>query len=110
MEVKTRNMVSMIYSTTSNYDEAHRIASKVVESKLAACVNIIPSIRSVYRWQDNIEEDDESMLVIKTTDENVEPLIKKIEELHSYDVPDIVVLPVAGGLPAYLSYVKDETL
>lgn len=103
-------MVSIIYSTTGNYDEAHRIAQQVVKSKLAACVNIIPSMHSVYRWHDSIEEADESVLIIKTTDENVEQLIRKIEELHSYDVPDIVVLPITDGSLKYLSYIEDETL
>lgn len=102
-------MVAAIYSTTGNIEDAKKIARLLVEEKLVACVNILPKIESVYRWQGKIEEDSECVLIAKTTDKNVDKAIQKIQELHPYDVPDIVVLPIIKGLKKYLKYVEDET-
>ena len=102
-------MTSIIYSTTSNAEEAKKIAKSLVEEKLVACVNIIPNITSIYRWQGKIEEDSECVLIAKTTDKNVEKAINKIKDLHSYDVPDIISFPITKGLNEYLQYVEDET-
>jgi len=106
---KDEKMVVVIYSTTDDIENANKIAHSLVEEKLVACVNIIPKIESVYRWQGKIEEDSECVLIAKTTDKNVDKTIQKIKELHPYDLPDIVVLPIIGGLKEYLNYVKDET-
>jgi len=103
-------MISIIYSTTGNIEEARKIAKILVEEKLVACVNIIPKIESIYRWQGKIEEDDECVLLAKTTDKNVDKTIQRIKELHSYDVPDIVAIPITNGFKKYLDWVKDETL
>lgn len=103
-------MVSIIYSTTGSKEEAQKIAHILVKEKLVACVHIIPKIMSVYRWKDNIEESDETVLLVKTKEKNVEKTIQKIKDLHSYDVPEILVLPSVGGLKEYLEYVDDETL
>ncbi len=102
-------MVSIIYSTTGGVEEARKIARILVEEKLVACVNIIPKVESIYRWKGNIEEDNECVLLAKTTDKNIEKTIKRINELHSYDVPDIVSFPITKGLKDYLDWVKDET-
>ena len=106
---KDEKMVAAIYSTTGNMEDAKKIAHSLVEEKLVACVNIIPKIESVYRWQGKIEEDSECVLIAKTTDKNVDKTIQRIKELHPYDLPDIIVLPIIGGLKEYLNYVKDET-
>ena len=106
---KVEMMVSVIYSTIGNTEEAKRIARLLVKEKLVACVNILPQIESIYRWQGKIEEDNESVLIAKTTDEKVDKTIQKIQELHSYEVPDIIVLPITEGLKEYLDYIKDET-
>ena len=103
-------MVSIIYSTTSDVEEAKKIARILVEEKLVACVNIIPKIESIYRWQGKIEEDDECVLLAKTADKNIDKTIQKIKKLHSYDVPDIVAIPITHGFKEYLDWVKDETL
>ena len=102
-------MVAAIYSTTGSIEDANKIAHSLVEEKLVACVNIIPKIESVYRWQGKIEEDSECILIAKTTDKKVDKTIQRIKELHPYDLPDIIVLPIIGGLKEYLNYVKDET-
>ena len=102
-------MVSLIYSTTSSEKEAKDIARTLVEKKLVACVNIIPKIVSIYRWQGTIEEDFESLLIAKTTDKNIDKTIETINLLHSYEIPDIIVLPINTGLASYLSYIETET-
>jgi len=102
-------MVSIIYSTTGSVEEARKIARILVEEKLVACVNVIPKIESIYRWQGNIEEDSECVLLAKTTDKNIDKTIQRIKELHSYDVPDIVAIPITQGFKEYLNWVEDET-
>jgi len=102
-------MTSIIYSTTSNIQDAEKIARSLIEEKLVACINILPKIVSIYRWQGKIEKDEECVLIAKTTDKNVDNAVRRIKELHSYDVPDIVVLPIIAGLKEYLSYVEHET-
>ena len=102
-------MVVAIYSTAGKMEDARKIARVLVEEKLVACVNIIPKIESIYRWKNKIEEDDECVIIAKTTEKNIDKTIQKIKEIHPYDVPDIVVLPIINGLEEYLNYVKDET-
>ena len=106
---KVKHMVSIVYSTIGKIKDAKKIAHLLVKEKFVACVNIIPKIESIYRWQGKIEEDNESVLIAKTTDEKVDKTIQKIRELHSYEVPDIIVLPITEGLKEYLDYIKDET-
>ena len=104
-----RVMVAVIYSTMGSIQDARRIATTLVEEQLVACVNIIPKIESVYKWKGKIEMDDEVVIIAKTTDKNVKKTIQKIKSLHSYDLPDIIVLPIIGGLKDYLEYIADET-
>lgn len=102
-------MVSILYSTIGTLEEARRIAHALVKEKIVACVNIIPKIESIYRWQGKIEQTTECLLLAKTTERHVELAIQKIRSLHSYDVPDIIVLPPVGGLKEYLTYIEEET-
>ena len=88
---------------------ANRIALAVVEAGLAACVNLLPRVQSVYRWQGNIESASEVPLLIKTTAGRYTELETAIRELHPYDVPEIIALPIAQGLPAYLDWLAAET-
>ena len=90
-------------------DEATSLAKGLVEERLAACVNIIPKIESVYWWEDKINYDSESLLIIKTTQNKVEPLIEFIRENHPYEIPEVVFLKLTEGLPDYLNYVIEET-
>ena len=103
-------MVSIVYSTVDNVQDAKKIARALLEEKLVACVNIIPEIESIYRWKGKIDEDRECIIIAKTTDENVKKTIRKIRELHTYELPDIVVLPIIGGLKEYLNYIEEETV
>ena len=103
-------MVSVIYSTINDVIEAKRIANILVEEKLVACVNIIPNIHSIYRWKGKIENDEECVIFAKTKDSNVEKVIQEIKNLHPYELPDIIVLPVIDGFKEYLEYIKNETL
>jgi periplasmic divalent cation tolerance protein len=102
-------MVSVVYSTIDNIQDARKIATRLVEEQIVACVNIIPKIESIYRWKGKIENEEEIAIFAKTTDQNVKKTINRIKELHSYEVPDIIVLPVIGGLKDYLDYITNET-
>ena len=104
-----RVMVAVVYSTMGSIQDARRIAHALVEEQLVACVNIIPKIESVYKWKGKIEIDEEVVIIAKTTDKNVKKTIQKIKSLHSYDLPDIIVLPIIGGLKDYLEYITNET-
>ncbi len=103
-------MVVVINTTINNMQDARKIAHTLVEEQLVACVNIIPNVESVYRWKGNIEEDNEYILIARTTDDNVEKTIQRIEQLHTYELPDIIVLPIIGGLKEYLDYISNQTL
>jgi periplasmic divalent cation tolerance protein len=85
--------------------EAVRLAGLVVEGGLAACVNVLPSVQSIYRWEGKLENEEESLLIIKTTTTGFPALRDALAEAHSYDVPEIILLDVADGLPAYLDWV-----
>ncbi|WP_434514621.1 divalent-cation tolerance protein CutA [Dechloromonas sp. ARDL1] len=91
-------------------ETANAIALAIVEEKLAACVNILPRVQSIYRWQGSVESAAEIPLLIKTTADNYPALEARITTLHPYDVPEIIALPIARGLPAYLNWVATETL
>ncbi len=95
--------------TVANREEAKRIASVLVEKKLAACVNIISGIDSVYRWQGKIEESSEFLLMAKTKHGLWRRLTEEVKKNHSYDTPEIIFLPVSKGLRKYLDWI-DESL
>lgn len=102
-------MVSIIYSTTDSLASAKTIARSLVKGKLVACVNIIPKIESIYRWEGKIEEVTECILLAKTSEHNIQKTIQKIRSLHPYEIPEIIVLHPIGGLKEYLDYVEAET-
>jgi periplasmic divalent cation tolerance protein len=86
--------VNFIYMTAGNEAEAHKIGEALVESRLAACVNILANMKSIYRWQEVIQREAEVVLIAKTTDDLVSRLVDKVKSLHSYDCPCIVSLPI----------------
>lgn len=85
------------------------LARSLVEERLAACVNCLPEVTSVYRWQGRVESDSEALLIIKTTASLVDRLVQRVIELHPYDLPEVIALPVAAGLKGYLAWVGQET-
>jgi periplasmic divalent cation tolerance protein len=101
--------VRVAWSTAPDRETALRIARPMVEERLAACVNIVPDLVSVYRWRDELEEAAEVLLIIKTRADRVEACRARLRELHPYDVPEFLVLPVAGGAPDYLRWVAEES-
>jgi periplasmic divalent cation tolerance protein len=100
----------LILTNCPDEESANAIALAVVEEKLAACVNILPRVQSIYRWQGTVESASEIPLLIKSTAANYPALEKRIAELHPYDVPEIIALPITHGLPAYLNWLAAETL
>ena len=97
----------MVLVTAPNEEEAAKIANDVVGAKLAGCVNIVRGIRSIYRWQGNIEADAEVLMIIKTRQELFKALEMKVKELHSYTVPEIIALPIVEGSEGYLGWLKE---
>ena len=93
--------------TVPNLEEAKKIAYSLVESKLAACVNLIPNIVSIYRWKGKIEEDNEYLLLIKTIEDNNELLMEKIQEIHSYENPECIGFIIETGLKKYLNWITE---
>jgi len=98
----------IVLTTTGSQEEAQKIAREVVERKLAACVNIVPRIESIYRWQDKVESATEWLLVIKTEAKAFERLRDSIKELHSYELPECVMVEVADGSKEYLGWIEDN--
>jgi periplasmic divalent cation tolerance protein len=86
-------------------DKAAGIAEALVEGRFAACVNIVPGVRSVYRWQGAVQRDDEALLVIKTAADRFEELKRAVLEMHPYELPEVIALPVAHGHVPYLEWV-----
>jgi periplasmic divalent cation tolerance protein len=92
-------------TTAGSLEEADRVARTLVEERLAACVNIIESVRSIYRWQGKLESAGELLLLIKTDVQHLDLLQKRLTELHSYDLPEFLVLEVSAGSEAYLHWI-----
>lgn len=99
----------IVITNCPDEETANAIALAVVEERLAACVNILPRVQSIYRWQGSVESAAEIPLLIKTSSRHYPALEARITALHPYDVPEIIALPVVRGLPAYLNWVAAET-
>ncbi|HLW75918.1 MAG TPA: divalent-cation tolerance protein CutA [Bryobacteraceae bacterium] len=95
-------------STCETQEEALRVARVLIEKNLAACVNIVPGIRSVYRWKEQIEDAPEFLLVIKTRRDLVDALKAEIAKIHSYEIPELVALPILDGSTEYLAWIDRE--
>lgn len=99
----------IILTTAGSQEEASKIARTLVERRLAACVNIVPRIESVYRWQDKVETAQEWLLLIKAQAELYERIRDAVKELHSYDLPECVMLEVSAGSQEYLDWIAKST-
>jgi periplasmic divalent cation tolerance protein len=99
----------VVFITASNEDEAAKISRALVEARLAACVNIVKDIRSIYSWQGKIEDEKEVLMILKTQKFLLDSLMKKVKELHSYTVPEIIALPIADGSAEYLKWLREVT-
>ncbi|MDH4134423.1 MAG: divalent-cation tolerance protein CutA [Gammaproteobacteria bacterium] len=96
----------IVFTTCPDAGTAERIAHALVEENLAACVNILPPMRSVYRWKGKIEEASEHLLVVKIAGARFPAIMDRIRALHPYELPEIVALPIADGLPEYLAWLN----
>ena len=92
--------------TCPDTTSAERLAIELVEQGLAACVNVLPGVRSVYRWQGQVEQADEVQLIIKTCDTSWSKLEQFIQQEHPYEVPELIAVPISAGLPAYLTWLE----
>jgi periplasmic divalent cation tolerance protein len=98
----------VVFSTCGSEEEAGQLARKLVEARLAACVNVITQIRSFYRWKGKIEDSAEFLLVIKTSRDLFDKLRAALEAAHSYELPEVLALPVVEGSPQYLAWMDSE--
>jgi periplasmic divalent cation tolerance protein len=98
----------LIYVTASNRAEAEKIAEAVVTERLAACANILDGITSIFHWEGKLCRENEAVLILKTVEEKTDALTVRIKELHSYECPCIVILPIEGGNPAFLEWIASE--
>jgi periplasmic divalent cation tolerance protein len=100
----------VVLVTTASAEEARRIGRTLVEERLAGCVNVLGPIRSIYRWQEAVEEADEHLLVVKARATDLPALGERVRALHSYDVPEVLALPVAAGSEDYLTWLASVTV
>jgi len=98
----------VVLTTCGSEKEAHKIAQHLVENHLAACVNIIPQVRSIYRWEGKIESAQEWLLLVKTTQEKFSPVRDAIRSLHSYELPECIAFSIEDGSAAYLQWIVDN--
>lgn len=98
----------VVYVTAGSAEEGERIAAALVEERLAACVNRVSHVHSVYRWGGKVERTDEELLIVKTSRALFERLKKRIAELHSYSVPEVIALPILEGSESYLNWLHEE--
>jgi len=98
----------ILMTTFPDLEQAKQVAKTIVTNKLAACINILPKMTSIYQWQGNLEEGEELMLVIKTEVDCIDKLQKTILEMHPYELPEIVVVPIVGGHTPYLDWIGES--
>ncbi len=109
MSGPSADVAVVILSTAPDAEEGERLARALVEERLAACVSRVAGMRSLYRWEGEIEDAEEILLIIKTHASRAPDLTRRLRELHPYQVPEILVLPAAAGLGSYLDWVRSET-
>ncbi len=105
---KTAAKIRVVLVTLPDVDAACVMARRVVQEGLAACGNVIPGLISVYRWEGEVQEDSEALVVFKTTEEALPNLMRRVTELHTYEVPEFLALPITDGLDPYLRWIVGE--
>ncbi len=100
---------SVILVTAGSREEGERIAEALVGEQLAACVNVVGPVRSIYRWENAIQRDDEWLLIIKAPTSQFEPLAARVRALHSYQTPEVIALPITAGTDSYLEWLRNAT-
>ncbi len=98
----------VLVNVTAPEDEGMRIGRVLVEEGLAACVNVVRGVKSIYRWKGNVEEDEEVLLIIKTTRSALDRLVRRVRELHTYEVPEIIAMPIIAGNEDYLRWIEES--
>ena len=101
-------MYAIVYITASNIGEARDLVEAIVKERLAACANVVESVESTYWWRGKIERDDESLIILKTKESKLDELLKRVKELHSYENPEIVAVPILKGSDEYLRWIDEE--
>ncbi len=104
----SRRDVCVVLTTLPDAEAGERIGRALVEERLAACANVVPGVVSIYRWKGRLERSGEALVVLKTTRDRLEALQARVVELHPYDVPEVIALPVTGGHDPYLAWVCEE--
>ncbi len=99
----------LVYVTTSDVEEARTIGRAMVKARLAACANIIPAIHPIFWWEGEVQEGEETLLLLKAPEHLVQALTEAVSKLHSYDCPCVVSIPLTGGNPAFLDWIDAET-
>lgn len=99
----------VVLITCGSEAEARTLAQRLVEHHLAACVNVVPGVTSFYWWKGEVQRDVEWLLLAKTRAEHLEALVQKVRTWHSYEEPEVIALPIAGGSPTYLAWVREST-
>ena len=99
----------VVFVTSSGVRQARKIARVLVEEKLAACANVISAVRSIYRWEGKVAEENECLMIIKTTRDRFDEVRASVERLHSYSVPEVIALPIVDGAPNYLAWLAEST-
>jgi periplasmic divalent cation tolerance protein len=98
----------IVYVTVSNPEEAQDLAEAILKERLAACANVVESVKSIYWWKGNLERENESLVILKTTEGKFDELAARVKELHSYENPEIIAVPILKGSSDYLSWVDTE--
>ena len=100
---------ALVYVTVGSREEGLKIARALVGERLVACANVLGEAVSVYRWEEWVQEDPEVVMVAKTVADKIEVVVGRVKELHGYDCPCVVALPILGGIPDFLDWIRRET-
>ena len=105
---RKQNKYIVILITAKDFDEANRIAQKLVSFKLIACANIIKDIKSIFWWEGKVDSSNEVLLILKSQEKLIEKIIKTVKSVHSYQVPEIIALPIMAGNQDYLKWIDES--